>query len=94
LREATERIAVNTPIQGSAADLIKLAMLAIDKRLATDLQGLVMISQVHDELLFEAPGDRAAYFVEEIRREMETVVPLRVPLVAEPSIGASWLEAK
>jgi DNA polymerase-1 len=94
LREGTERIAVNTPIQGSAADLIKLAMMKIDARLATDLSGLRMISQVHDELLFEAPRERAAFFVEEIRREMETVVPLAVPLLAEPGIGENWLEAK
>ncbi len=94
LREGTERIAVNTPIQGSAADLIKLAMMKIDVRLATDLAGLKMISQVHDELLFEAPRARAAFFVEEIRREMETVVPLAVPLLAEPGIGENWLDAK
>lgn len=94
LREGTERIAVNTPIQGSAADLIKLAMLKIDARLSGDLFGLRMISQVHDELLFEAPREKADFFVGEIRREMETVVPLDVPLLAEPSIGENWLEAK
>ena len=94
LREGTERIAVNTPIQGSAADLIKLAMLKIDARLDGDLAGLQMISQVHDELLFEAPRDRAVFFMAEIRREMEQVVPLRVPLLAEPAAGDCWLDAK
>ncbi|MDP2359144.1 MAG: DNA polymerase I [bacterium] len=94
LREGTERIAVNTPIQGSAADLIKLAMLNIDARLGGDLRGLRMISQVHDELLFEAPREEAPRFMAEIRREMESVVPLQVPLVAEPAMGACWLEAK
>ncbi len=94
LREGTERIAVNTPIQGSAADLIKLAMLAIHHRLDSDLQGLRMISQVHDELLFDAPRDDAPRLMAAIRQEMEGVVPLRVPLVAEPSMGLNWLEAK
>jgi DNA polymerase-1 len=89
-----ERIAVNTPIQGSAADLIKLAMLKIDARLDGDLAGLQMVSQVHDELLFEAPRERADFFMAEIRREMEQVTPLRVPLLAQPAAGDCWLDAK
>jgi len=94
LREGTERIAVNTPIQGSAADLIKLAMLRIHARLDSDLKGLRMISQVHDELIFDAPREEAPRLMAAIRREMEDVVPLRVPLVAEPSMGDNWLDAK
>ena len=94
LREGMERIAVNTPIQGSAADLIKLAMLKIDARLDGDLAGLQMVSQVHDELLFEAPRERADFFMAEIRREMEQVTPLRVPLLAQPAAGDCWLDAK
>lgn len=94
LREAAERVAVNTPIQGSAADLIKKAMLNLDARQAKDLPGLRMISQVHDELIFEAPLEKGEAYAVEIRREMEQVVELKVPLVAEPKLGRSWLEAK
>ncbi len=94
LREAAERIAVNTPIQGSAADLIKRAMLNLDRRQREDLPGLVMLSQVHDELIFEVPIDLAEACAAEVQREMEQVMTLKVPLVAEPRIGGSWLEAK
>lgn len=93
LRENTERIAVNTPIQGSAADLIKLAMIRLD-RLATETPGLHMLLQVHDELLFEAPAAKAADWLPIIRREMEGAAELSVPLVAEPAVGDSWLTAK
>jgi DNA polymerase I len=93
LRESTERIAVNTPIQGGAADLIKLAMIRLDE-LASEQPGLKMILQVHDELLFEAPRDRVEHWLPMIRREMEQAVPLAVPLVAEPAVGESWLVAK
>lgn len=93
LRENTERIAVNTPIQGSAADLIKVAMIRLD-RLAAETPGLRMLLQVHDELLFEAPRDKAEAWLPVIRREMEGAAELSVPLVAEPAIGDSWLSAK
>jgi DNA polymerase-1 len=93
LRENTERIAMNTPIQGSAADLIKLAMIRLDNRIRTDLPELRMISQVHDELLFDAPRDRAAEYTAIVKHEMESAISLRVPLVAQAAWGDSWREA-
>ena len=94
LRENTERIAVNTPIQGSAADLIKAAMINLDKRMASDLPDLKMISQVHDELIFEAPENRAGEYAALIAREMEQAVELSVPLVADVGWGPNWRDAK
>ncbi len=93
LREATERIATNTPIQGSAADLIKKAMLRLDRRIREDVPELRMISQVHDELLFEAPRERAEELAGLVQHEMEHAVELKVPLVAEAHIGDNWREA-
>jgi DNA polymerase-1 len=92
-RSAAERMAVNTTIQGSAADLIKAAMFAVQDRLDRKSPGTLMIMQVHDELVFEVPvGD-----LERVRRlvteEMERVLPLRVPLRADVGDGANWSEA-
>ncbi|MBO6939371.1 MAG: DNA polymerase I [Deltaproteobacteria bacterium] len=86
-----ERIATNTPIQGSAADLCKLAMLAI----ATDIEGMEaeMLLQIHDELIFECPPAEVEALTELVKRHMETVVELDVPLVADVGHGASWAEA-
>jgi DNA polymerase-1 len=89
-----ERVAANTPIQGSAADVCKLAMLRIAERLHDEKLATRMLLQVHDELVFEAPEaevERVRAFVKEI---MESVVPLEVPLIAEVGVGASWAEAK
>ena len=94
LRENTERIAVNTPIQGSAADLIKISMIHLAERIPREMPELQMISQVHDELLFEAPRHLAEEYALVIRQEMEHAYELDVPLVAEPGIGESWLKAK
>ena len=93
LRENTERIAMNTPIQGSAADLIKLAMIRLDQRIRTELPDLRMISQVHDELLFEAPREKAVEYTAIVKQEMESAIALNVPLVAEANWGDSWREA-
>jgi DNA polymerase-1 len=90
LRNFAERTALNSPLQGTAADLIKLAMIAIDRRLADEKFEAKMILQVHDELLFEAPAkesDRVAALVQE---EMEGVYKLAVPLVAEVCVGPNW----
>ncbi|MCA9535777.1 MAG: DNA polymerase I [Myxococcales bacterium] len=89
-----ERIAANTPIQGSAADLCKLAMLRIARRLRADGLAAEMVLQIHDELLFEvAPADLAA-LSSIVRHEMEQVWPaLRVPLVVDLGHGSSWEEA-
>ncbi len=89
-RGFAERTAVNTPLQGTAADLIKLAMIAIDRKLAERKLKTRMVLQVHDELLFEVPTDETAEIEELVRAEMEGVVKLNVPLVADLGFGANW----
>jgi DNA polymerase I len=89
-RGFAERTAINTPLQGTAADLIKLAMIAIDRRLAAQKLKSRMILQVHDELIFEVPADEKAEMAALVRSEMEGVVHLRVPLVADLGFGPNW----
>ncbi|GAB4195289.1 MAG: DNA polymerase I [Sandaracinaceae bacterium] len=93
-RAAGERIAANTPIQGSAADLCKLAMLAIDRALPGVAPGTRMLLQVHDELVFEAPEHEVEAASACIRRCMEAPYPLAVPLVVGLGVGPSWGDAK
>jgi DNA polymerase-1 len=94
-RAAGERIAVNTPIQGSAADLCKLAMLEVARRLPEVAPNTRMVLQVHDELVFEAPEDEVEAASEVIRRVMERPYPgLAVPLSVEIGVGRSWGDAK
>jgi DNA polymerase-1 len=93
-RAAGERIAANTPIQGSAADLCKLAMLEIDRALPAVAPGTRMLLQVHDELVFEAPEAEVEAASACIRRCMETPYPLAVPLVVDLGVGPSWGDAK
>ncbi|MDE2711395.1 MAG: DNA polymerase I [Acidobacteriota bacterium] len=87
-REAAERMAVNAPIQGTAADLIKIAMLGVDRALLPT--SAVVLLQVHDELLIEVEPAEAEAVGELVRREMESVAELRVPLVADVTIADSW----
>jgi len=87
-REAAERMAVNAPIQGTAADLIKIAMLGVDRALLPT--SAVVLLQVHDELLIEVEPGEAEAVGELVRREMESVAELRVPLVADVTIADSW----
>ena len=91
-RGFAERTAVNSPIQGSAADLIKVAMLRIDRA----LRGLQsrMLLQVHDELVFEAPPEEVEGLCALVKRQMESVMELKVPLVAETGVGNNWRDAK
>ncbi len=90
LRNFAERTALNSPLQGTAADLIKLAMIRIGDRLAKEHFAAKMILQVHDELLFEAPPEEEARLAELVREEMEGVCKLEVPLVAEVCVGKNW----
>ncbi len=92
-RAAGERIAANTPIQGSAADLCKRAMLEVDRRLPAVAPGAQMILQIHDELLFCAPEAEAEAVAALARETMAGVAALRVPLVVEVGIGPTWAEA-
>ncbi len=89
-----ERVATNAPIQGSAADLIKIAMIRIHRALAAGGFASRMLLQVHDELVFEVAPTETERVEELVRREMEGVASLSVPLVVEIGIGPNWLEAK
>ena len=93
VRQFAERAATNTPIQGSAADLIKLAMLEVRRRLAAAGGGARLLLQVHDELVLEVPADRLAAVESAVREAMEHVYPLRVPLEVDVRHGATWAEA-
>jgi DNA polymerase-1 len=93
LRMAAERMAVNSVIQGTAADLIKKAMVAVDAALASEELPARMILQVHDELVFEVPEAAAGRVGERIRELMEGVLGLRVPLVVDVGTGRNWREA-
>ncbi len=94
LRGFAERTAVNTPLQGTAADLIKLAMIRIDRRLAEEKLKTVMTLQVHDELLFDVPEDEAEQVQALVKDEMEHVIELKVPIVADCGVGANWRDLK
>jgi DNA polymerase I len=93
VRQFAERAATNTPIQGSAADLIKLAMLEVRRRLAADGSGARLLLQVHDELVLEVPTAQVAAAGASVRDAMEHVFPLRVPLRVDVRDGANWTEA-
>jgi DNA polymerase-1 len=90
IRNFAERTALNSPLQGTAADLIKLAMIAIGRRLAAEKFEARMILQVHDELLFEAPSSESKQLSKLVREEMENVHKLAVPLEVEICVGANW----
>ncbi|MBE6925501.1 MAG: DNA polymerase I [Ruminococcaceae bacterium] len=94
LRQAGERIALNAPIQGTAADIMKLAMLKVDQALREKFPDARLLLQVHDELIVECPEETAEEVAKLISREMEAVASLKVPLIAEAKWGKSWFEAK
>ncbi len=89
-----ERVALNMPIQGTAADVMKLAMVAVWKRLRAERPQARLVLQVHDELIVECPADQAEEVARLLEEEMENVVQLAVPLTAEAHWGRNWLEAK
>ncbi len=93
-REFAERTAINTPIQGTAADIIKLAMIAIDRLITQQKLKTRMLLQVHDELLFEVPPEEVEVIQRIVREKMEGVVKLAVPLVVNLAVGKNWAEAK
>ena len=94
VRQGAERIALNTPIQGSAADLIKLAMIHVAQALQEQYPEAKLILQVHDELIVECPQNIAQEVAQLVSSQMEQVAQLRVPLLAEAKWGKSWFEAK
>ncbi len=94
LRSFGERVALNMPIQGTAADIMKLAMTAVWRRLRAERPDAHLVLQVHDELIVECPEDEAGSVAKLLEEEMENVVHLSVPLTAEAHWGKNWLEAK
>jgi len=94
VRAFGERTAMNSPLQGSAADLIKIAMIRLHRALAASGSGGAMLLQVHDELVLEAPDSEVDAVARVVRREMEGAAELSVPLVVEIGVGDNWLDAK
>ena len=92
-RQAAERDAINTPIQGSAADLIKVAMVRIDKAFRERALRSRMVLQIHDELVFDVPKEEEAEVVEIVRREMSGAIDFGVPLEVSVGSGPDWLSA-
>lgn len=90
IRQAAERLAINTPLQGTAADLIKMAMIQIQQKLYT-FQGY-MVLQIHDELIFELPDHEIATLTPLVKNTMENVMQLKIPLVVDISVGKNWGE--
>ena len=93
-RSFGERAAMNMPLQGSSADIIKLAMLGVDRRLKAEGLGAKLVLQVHDELLLDTPKEEAEETAAVLKEEMEKAVKLKVPLIADVSMGRSWYDAK
>ena len=93
VRARRERVAVNTPIQGTAADMIKIAMIRIDARLQRDRYRARMLLQVHDELVFEAPPDEVERLTDMVRTEMASALKVSVPILVDVGVGANWAEA-
>jgi DNA polymerase-1 len=93
VRGHAERNAVNAPVQGSAADVVKLAMIKIDRELEEQNLTTKMLLQVHDELIFESPVDEIDAASKLIKTEMESALKTQVPLLVEIGVGNNWLEA-
>ena len=94
IRSSGERMALNTPIQGTAADILKLAMIEIDKQIDLHNMNTKMIIQVHDELVFDVPKCEVEEFIPILREVMENIYPLQVPLKVDIEYGNTWYEAK
>jgi DNA polymerase I len=94
VRSRAEREAIKMPIQGSASDIVKIAMLHVDKALKASKLNAKMIMQIHDELLLEVAKDDVAKVSELLRNAMENAVKLDVPLIAEVGVGVNWTSAK
>jgi len=94
IRKAAEREAINMPIQGTASDIVKIAMLHADAAFRREGLKAQLLMQIHDELLVEAPAEEAEHTAQTLKREMENAVELDVPLIAETGIGDNWMDAK
>ncbi len=94
IRKAAERMAINTPIQGGAADLIKLAMIKIFELIKEDKKNIRLLLQVHDELIFEIKQDKVDYYTPKIKEIMQTTIDLSVPITVDESQGKTWEDLK
>ena len=94
IRSFGERVARNMPIQGTAADIIKIAMIRVEKRLKAENMSAKLILQVHDELIVEAPVNEAEYAAKLLTEEMQNAMEMKAPLLAESNIGKTWYDAK
>lgn len=94
IRKAAERMAINTPIQGTAADLIKMAMIKIYEMIKDKTEEIKLLLQVHDELIFEIRQDKIGFYAPKIKKIMEEVIKLKVPIIAEYGQGDNWGELK
>lgn len=94
VRTGAERMALNTPIQGTAADIIKIAMIRVRERMEREGLRAKLVLQVHDELIVECPQEEAEQVLRLVTEEMESAAELKVPLVAEAHVGKSWYDAK
>jgi len=92
MRALAERLVINTIVQGSAADLIKIAMITIQKRIEQENLNAKMILQIHDELVFESVADKADEYANIFNKEMTDAITLNVPLKVDVNIGDNWLE--
>lgn len=94
IRKAAERMAINTPIQGTAADIIKLAMIEINKLIKDKEEEIKLLLQIHDELIFTVKEDKIADYKDKIKKIMEEVIKLKVPILVQENIGHNWEELK
>lgn len=94
VKKAAERMAINTPIQGTAADLIKLAMIKIGDLIEPKSDEIHLLLQVHDELIFEVKEEKLDYYAKKIKKVMEEIMKLKVPIVVDVSWGKNWGELK
>ncbi|MDD3999987.1 MAG: DNA polymerase, partial [Bacilli bacterium] len=93
LRNFGERTAMNAPMQGSASDIIKIAMVNISRRLKAEGFKALMIAQVHDELIFDCPQEEVESLKDLVKKEMESAYQLKIKLVVEVGVGKNWAEA-
>ena len=92
-RQHAERTAINAPMQGSAADIIKMAMIDVSAWLKASDYDAYMLMQVHDELVFEVKAEQAKAFAQAVKKVMEQAAKLKVPLVVDSNVGNNWDEA-
>ena len=93
LKKGAERQAINAPLQGTAADIMKIAMIKVDKALSTEGLAAKMLMQVHDELIFEVPDNEIDDTIKIVKQIMESVVDIGVPLLTEAGQGSNWAQA-